>query len=297
MQKDKKTVVITYKDFILIILLILLPITIYKWQSTKPVHPIDQTTNQSLRVMTYNVHYFDKGVTGISKTITKLNPDLIGMQEVLIKNNVDRSKLLAKKLHYHQVSSSPYVHYGHKKWVLSFWSKKPIKRMDEIKLGNNRRAFRVDIDYDGQVVTFITLHLSPFKLSGNILKANYNRSRLRQKELRDLIKWIGSPIKRTVLLGDFNSLPFMGELKPLMREGFKDVYTDLNQSNAGTFNLNLFISNRIRKHLPKALIPQRVTLDYILISKGLKGLSVSVDPSEASDHYPLLARIAIVGEN
>ncbi|GMT49918.1 MAG: hypothetical protein IEMM0008_1457 [bacterium] len=235
MQKDKKTAVITYKDFIIIVLLILLPISFYKLQPTKPTCSIDQITNQSLQVMTYNVHYFHRGFTGISETITKLNPDLIGMQEVLIKNNVDQSRLLAKRLCYYQASSSPYVHYDHTKWVLSFLSKKPVKRMDEIRLGKNRRAFRVDVDYDGQVVTFITLHLSPYKLSGNILKANYNRFRLRQKELWDLIKWIGTPMKRIILLGDFNSLPFMDELKPLIRESFKDIYTDLNQSNEGTF--------------------------------------------------------------
>ncbi|HEO66127.1 MAG TPA: hypothetical protein ENI73_09700, partial [Spirochaetes bacterium] len=250
------------KYIIVIVLLIVSPIAFYKLQSNKSNLPADRITRQDITVMTYNLHFFQKGFDGIRKTIERLKPDLVALQEVLV-NKKDLSKRLAKDLNYYQVSSSPYVFNGHTKWVLSFLSKKPIKKMAEIRLGRNRRAFRVTIDYDGQVVNFITVHLSPFRWSkSHILKANTHRSQLRQKEIQDLIRWIERPNKRTVLLGDFNSLKSMGELKPLIKAGFKDVYTDLNQVNEGTFRLSQDTQDRIQKYLLRTLIPQKVTLDY-----------------------------------
>ena len=252
---------------------------------------------KELKVVTYNLHYFDRGFQPILRTIKELNADVIALQEVLVHNGVDYSKLIARKLKYYHLSSSPYVSYrnGKYKWVLSFLSKYPMKKVSEKWLQNYRLAFKVRVSVDGQGISFINTHLSPFTWpKKGVLKANIRRSERRQKEVNDLIQWAGKPLNPSVLLGDFNCLPMMKELKLIKNIGYRDVYGELNESHKETYQIdNKELSKRLKRYLPLFSLAGEITLDYIFIGGMIKTLSVNVIHSDASDHYPVKAKIII----
>lgn len=250
---------------------------------------------KTVRVASYNVHFFEGGVAGIKATIAKIDPDIIALQEVLVKDGVPYSLRIARSLKYHHSSSSPYVNFGSTQWVLSFLSKYPVTGTKQIRL-RSRRAYQVSIFIGGTEIMFTTLHLSPFVWSkGNLLAANMQRSRVRQSEIQALVRWIGRPNGPSVLLGDFNSLPFMGELDPVLAMSYADVYDTLKQKREGTFKVKKYIIKTVKRYLPHMPIGTVIPFDYILTGGKIGVQSVRVVQSTASDHLPIVAEIQIDG--
>jgi len=247
-----------------------------------------------LKVATYNLNYFTGGYAGIRDTISAMKPDIIALQEVLLSQGTDYSKKLAKDLGYHHASSTPYVGFDNIKWITAFLSAYPIKKTDQTKLGYSRNALRISVDLEGTALTLVTMHLTPFIWAdSNLLQANKNMSKLRQREIADLMKWTGKMEPPAIFLGDFNSLPFMGELTPIMSLGYRDVYTEVENGIEGTFMIQKSVRAVINRALPGYSIPENIKLDYILISDAIKAVKVEVPESKASDHRPLSAEIII----
>jgi endonuclease/exonuclease/phosphatase family metal-dependent hydrolase len=247
-----------------------------------------------LKIATYNVHHFRKGYTAVKNTISKMKPDIVALQEVLVKGRIDYSEKLAGELNMFLASSKPYVVFSHRKWVLSFLSRYPVKRKEEIRLGKYRRALKVLLNIEGRVAAFSTMHLSPFVWSSsNLLSANRKRSGDRISEIRDLITWFQKTEKPEVVLGDFNIPRMMPGMDLLYDYGYRNMLNEIENSVKGTFRINKGVRKSARRYLPGFILPERINLDYILISGSIKALSLYTIESDSSDHLPLIADIEL----
>jgi endonuclease/exonuclease/phosphatase family metal-dependent hydrolase len=250
--------------------------------------------DRELTVATYNVRFFDDGYRGIRDTVKRLKPDIIAMQEVLVKDGVDYSKRLASELGYKHSASAPYAVFGDMKWVLSFLSRYPITAKSETPLGNGRKAFRITANINGIPVSLTTLHLSPFVWArGGLLKANLDRSKQRRAEIQKLLSWHGKPLSHSLILGDFNSVSIMGELSEIRDNGFNDIYRVLDANPKGTFTLRGDVLKAVRSYVPAFIIGDAVVFDYIFASEHVIPLNVNIDTSTASDHFPVIAKIKL----
>ncbi len=247
-----------------------------------------------LKVATFNVHHFKEGYTAVKKTISNIHPDIVALQEVLVKGRIDFSQKLAGDLNMFLASSRPYVIFTDRKWVLSFLSRYPVKRQEEIRLGKYRRALKVLLNIEGRIAAFSTTHLSPFVWSrSNLLSANRKRSEDRITEIKDLIGWFQRTGKPEVVLGDFNIPRMMPGMEILSDYGYRNILNEIRNSVKGTFRINKSVRESSLRHLPGFTLPERINLDYILISGSIKALSIYTVESNSSDHLPLVADIEL----
>ncbi len=248
----------------------------------------------SFKAATYNVHYFAGSVGSIAETIKRINPQVIALQEVKVFGRKDLSKIIARRLKYYHTSSYPYVSFGKTKWVLAFLSRYPIIKSDQIKLGYYRRALRIFIKIEDIDISLITLHLTPFVMTKkDPISANRKRSRIRKLEIADLIKWLDKRKYPTIIMGDFNSIPLMGELAPLYKIGFRNADHLTGRSVKGTYRVKEGILAKAEKILSGFPIPKKITLDYILLSEKIAAETTETYRSDASDHLPLVSKLII----
>lgn len=279
------------KPFTHICLLLLIPFSCSR--ENPPGDP--PAGDRDITTVTYNIHYCARGVDSVNTTLNAINADIIALQEVPVINGIPASEPVAQKKGYHHRSSAPYAFSNNFHWVLSFISKNRILDYDEKPLGNGRKAFRITFSHKGCTLQAVTFHLSPFVwVSTGLLKANLARSGLRQGELATLLQFIRKKPYPAILLGDFNSLPFMNERNVLSDNGFKELYDSLGKKHDGTFLLDPSMFNAIRAAAQGFPISRELTLDYMYTTAELKPLQAEVLPFKTSDHFPLMGVYSIV---
>jgi len=244
-----------------------------------------------ITVATYNIRYCAAGRGSVLNAIRSLGADVIALQEDPVRGGESAGSAFARALGMHHASSAPYAVENATPWALSILSAHPIISRDELRVKSGRRALRVRISVGGAGCELVTAHLSPFVWDAtNPVAANRARSLRRREELRELRAWLGTPSTPRILLGDFNSLPVMGELAVLADDGYRSVWDALDMPGQGTFRLSASVHSFVKKYLP---IDEEIMLDYIFVSGGITVLQAGVVRSDASDHYPLTARVRL----
>ncbi|MBI3394376.1 MAG: endonuclease/exonuclease/phosphatase family protein [Spirochaetia bacterium] len=276
------------------ILLLVLSLSCTVRSTLRPI-PVDLTA------VTYNLHYLDHGVADVVKTLAPINADVIAMQEVLVRGGVVYSMEIGRQLGLGGVNSAPYVAYGDSQWVLAILTKHPILLVDQRSLGCCRRALRVLLRVNNVSVNFITMHLTPFSGDKPLKQSNLIRYQARKAEIKDLLAWVKDLKEPTVLLGDFNMLRGptrilwgMDEHQQVVDAGFDDADGGYLPTNHDTFPIDEFAKSTASNSVPRCLVPSGITLDYVFTSPNVNVLNTRVVESDASDHYPLIARLRIM---
>lgn len=244
-------------------------------------------------IATYNVHYFGNGgPEPVATTLRETQAKVIALQEVLVSGQSNFAEIVAGHLGFNAVHSTPYVNYGRGRWVLSILSAYPILGCNQALLGYARLAFRCTVGLETPT-DFVTLHLTPFTEGGDTSwPANKARMQLRQKEIADLLKFVGTPTRPTVILGDFNMLRYYGGEYDLM-DDWDDADSGFLSFNRDTFPVTGDAREKVAAKIPRLLIPSAITLDYIFLSRGVSSSGTRTIESQASDHYPLIATIQV----
>jgi endonuclease/exonuclease/phosphatase family metal-dependent hydrolase len=248
-----------------------------------------------LKVTTYNVNYFSRGVENVARTISKIDPDVIAMQEVLVSDGTDYSRIVARKLGYHHVSSIPYQNLKNgTQWVLSFLSKYPVVSVKQTQLDRYRRVLKIEVKVNGSSISLATTHLSPMVWRpGNLLGANNERASMRRRELSAMLDFIGEGDEPILLLGDLNSFTNSEIHRMITSKGYADADDGLLTGNKDTFAIDRQVVTRLKDKLPDILVPEEVTLDYIFTRGKIRTLSTEVMRADTSDHYPLTGKFVI----
>ncbi|MBI5032257.1 MAG: endonuclease/exonuclease/phosphatase family protein [Chloroflexi bacterium] len=221
-----------------------------------------------VRVMTYNVHAgFDTNgqlnPEAIAQTIEKVNPDIIGLQEVergwYIDSSVDLLMWLSRRL------GMPYV-FGptaDRLWGNAILSRYPIKQWGNVPLPPRdlklKRGFtwaRIDVG-NGDEVFFIATHYHHIE----------NDTEIRQQQSPEIVKfWNQQP--RTIFMGDLNASPDAKEIGMLRDAGLKDAFALIGTGEGLSW--------------PSDNPNQRI--DYIWVSSDLNVRDLQMPTSTASDH-------------
>ncbi len=228
-----------------------------------------------LRIMTYNLHLcIDPlgrlDLEQIAATIEAEHPDLVALQEVsrgwVIGGSVDTLAWLSRRLGMSYVFAAT----ADPLWGNAILSRRPLLDHQALALPSEdlliQRGFlaaRVDLGEDGHFEAVVTHH-----------HHRQGGGKTRERQSRALLDyWQGR--ERTVIMGDFNGRPGEPEIEMMARAGLGDVLELAGVEPGLTY---------------PALGPDR-RIDYIWISPDLVAREVSVPPSPASDHLPVVATL------
>lgn len=236
-----------------------------------PPHTVLVPSQGPLRVATYNIHrgFNAQGsldVEGLAHTLAEAQADVIGLNEVsrgrLLDGGVDVLLWLSHRLGM-RAEFGPTVEglYGN-----ALLSRYPIVGVQNFPFetyhSEPRGCLLTTVQVgEGQVLVMVT-HLDHEE----------EAAPERAAQVTGLLALWG---KRTpaILMGDFNAEPGAPELANLRAAGWVDVAAALEDRPAPTF---------------PAPMPVR-RIDYIFITPEVQPVEVSVPPSLASDHLPVVA--------
>ncbi|WP_409344157.1 endonuclease/exonuclease/phosphatase family protein [Paenibacillus sp. MBLB4367] len=250
----------------LIGLLVMASIVIAGAESTKADTEAAGTMNDSFRVMTYNIHH-GRGMDGkvslerIAEEIRNSDADIVALQEVdryLPRSGFrDQVGWLSRKLGMH-AAYAPSMNMGPIQYGNALLSRYPIaaKRVVYLPGKLERRSLLIaELFIGGQKVTVANTHLG-------VLRAEWTKQMpILQAELERMDK-------PSILLGDFNMVTgnkYMKQMKPR------------------------FTKISLRTKMPT--LSYGGEIDHILVNAPTSEAFAWVQPSDASDHQPVVALI------
>lgn len=217
--------------------------------------------------------------------LKKQNPDIIGLQEVIEKDNTNTAQQIAEKLGYQYVYypaiSQTRLGYPQGNAILT---KLPIietKRhfLSDMTLYKNTAETEPRIAVESKLKIGDT-HLNVFSVH-LAYSHKFQPSDTRNLQISNLINLL--PDSHTVLMGDFNSHPDSPYIQKLTQ---KLNNTDKNPIQPTwtiyPFNYEGFQETQLKHRL-----------DYIFTSKDIKVKTSAIENSTGSDHLPISAIIEI----
>lgn len=269
-----------YRHRLLIALLAILLMVPWSRAGNAGPAPRPHATAKTLRVMTYNIHVgvgMDKklNLVRIAEVINRERPDLVGLQEV--DRGVQRTEgkdeiAELAKLTRMDFSFAHNLDFQGGQYGVAILSRHLIARADHQKFENKREAerrgmLRVEIEFDGKKINFVTTHLDYQFADGRLF------------ETEQLLKHLDGITGSLIVAGDFNDEPVGGAYK-LMLTKFEDAWL---QSKAKGIGFTFPADKPVKR------------IDYIFCrtSDRLKVKKTWVVESLASDHLPVMAEVEI----
>lgn len=235
-----------------------------------------------LRVVTFNIHHGANArgrpnLRAVAALIRRIDPEIIALQEVDRRWGLrslwrDQAVWLAKALNMHYVFAAtldrrPRVP-GSGEYGLAVLSRLPVLAADFLLLPGEleqRGVLLVWIQKEGEVFPVACTHLG---LS----------SEDRRRQVSSLLQWL-PPDPKLLLLGDFNVEAEAPEIQEVARH-LTDLQAACGRGHEGTY------SHRGRP----------VRIDYLFAGPAWRPFICHPVPSEASDHYPVVAEL-VMDEN
>jgi endonuclease/exonuclease/phosphatase family metal-dependent hydrolase len=233
----------------------------------------------TLRVVCYNIHH-GEGLDGrldlerIAALITAQRADLVALQEVERGTQRTARRDLPAELARLTGLTARFDHnipYQGGEYGTAILSRYPIRRAAHVPLtmvgpGEQRGVQQVWLDVAGTEVLFLNTHLDHRREP-----AERERS---VGEIRALVTAAGSlPV---IVAGDFNAVPDSRAIAT-MREFLTDAWTVAGRGPGFTIPVRQ---------------PNR-RIDYVWVSPHLTPVRMEVLSSEASDHLPIVAELAL----
>ncbi|QEK52004.1 endonuclease/exonuclease/phosphatase family protein [Pedobacter aquae] len=270
------------------------------------------TDSNTLKLMTYNVHYFKKfGLeldthtrSGIFNLLRNEQPDIIGFQEFFTRNkgkyNIKDSvfNILDTKYYYY----NPSVDNNYESSGIAVFSKLPIKAKGNIDLKDDTKGNQgiwVDIEKNNKIFRVFIVHLASISFqpedysylnklkqdlnteedlnSGKrIIKRLKNAFIKRSMQVKYLQAYIDSCKTPYIIMGDFNDTPVsytLHTLKKDIKNGFEEKGSGLGITYNGDF--------------------PNFQIDYILASKEFDFKTYKIIKKTFSDHYPVRCNVTL----
>lgn len=268
----------------------------------------------TLRVLTLNIWHdrapWDKRIRLIRDWIERLDPDLIGFQEVLVGEGIDQLRELVDEASYHtaygaamRLPDRKHIQFGNA--IASRW---PIVDREEVRLPDrgdweSRAALSVTLDSPYGPIGFTCTHLH----------WQFNHGFIREKQVERVadLAWQRRPRDGfpPIIVGDFNAEPgsdeirFMTGLHSQVGESvaFVDAWEAAGDaSQAGEEGRGITWSNRNR--YARVEFEPRRRIDYIFAGlPGRRGAgaiescrvvcNAEVDGEWPSDHFGVYAEL------
>ena len=235
---------------------------------------------KTLRVMTYNIHVgvgMDKklDLQRIADVINRVEPDLVGLQEVDrgVKRTEGKDEIaeLAGMTRMH-FAFAPNLDFQGGKYGVAILSRLPLNSILHTMFQNKREAERrgmlkVEVDVDGKPLSFVTTHLDYQFEDGRLFET---------QQLLDNLKDVKGPL---IVVADFNDVP-AGSAYKLMDTLFDDAWI-VSRTKGEGFSY------------PADKPSKRIDHIFYRPGNGVRGKKAWVVDTLASDHIPVVAEIEI----
>lgn len=244
------------------------------------------SSDHSLRVMSYNIEYGDKGLDNVISAIRDQHPDVVGLQEVDVhwssrSNFVDQAALLAKgtgmEYRFARIYQIPNADASKppREFGVALLSRYPIVSFvnREITRHSTQDTAVVPAPMPGLLDARINVNGRTFRVL-NVHLDYRSDPTVRTQQAKEIMSYIGFDTIPTILTGDLNASPEAPELRTLLTN-MVDVLGDRG-INDFTFS---------------ATKPEK-RIDYIIVSDNVCAKSARVVQVTASDHFPVMAEIA-----
>lgn len=242
----------------------------------------------AFRVMVYNIAAGNGDLTRIAQVIREQDPDIVSLQEVDVhwsdrSNHRNQVALLSEELGMHSfyapIYRIPHPDEGKpmREFGVAVLSRYPIKRsanheisrlstqaqdpQPELKTG----FAEIEAVINGRKIRIFNTHLD-YRADPSI----------RKKQVAEMLEVIGDEEGPTLLMGDLNARPNASELQPLF-EKFRDSWPEKEEMPGFTY--------------PSKAPDRRI--DYLLLSPDFEVRGVRVLSTDASDHLPIVADLAL----
>ena len=271
------------------------------------------TTNKaddSIRVMTYNVHYFghvdgetekEECANQMMEMARQKNPDILCCQEFqAFTNKKSRPDCIE---HFAKEAGFQYIYYNRKNGYGGnvVFSKYPLKKVTEDSGFGQENVYGVMVEVDaGEKGKFhlANVHLLSFMITDDEIDVLTNTAerpdnldtvgksvlhklsygyRRRSDELQTVLQAmppVGGPI---IVCGDFNETPLSYNYRQMQKAGYVDTFTRVGFGIKPTYAGKLPL----------------LRIDYIWANDGIQPLSFERHKFKVSDHYPIILDFVI----
>lgn len=274
--------------WVLVILLLSIP-NVCKSIGINP-HPT-QTAPNSLKVVSYNVHFFnfyDHKQANALQYLKNCDADVLCLQEVLVlRNDKHTLQQLYTELNRYKYKHVHFFYEGARlrKGIATF-SKYPIVKKEKatidapfhgaisswIKMGNDTVQI-INCYLESNRLTREEKEIYKSQEKTNIVKRIYNKlanaSQKRGKQA-EIVAKMKDDKHPTLLCGDLNDVPTSYVYRTLLQDD-TDTFLHLRRGTGSTFHEGFY----------------RFRIDYIFADDAIEPLSFSINKQPYSDHYPI----------
>lgn len=271
------------------LLLLIVPLLCFGWEYAPLLHTPEQSTNGTpLRVMSWNVLFFNPNVHALDALIRKHNPDVVALQEYGFIQVRGLEAALNQRYPYQALA--PGGPSG-----LGVWSRYPIQEWDRDADRLSRcECQRMVLEVGGQRVRLVNAHplaprftfrdelaglRLPWEVPSDFITAH------QQPQLDALVGEAARTDEPLILVGDLNT----GDRQPnywRLRRYLDDAYREAGRGFGLTYP-------NTRTRVGLLPVPPLVRIDYIFHSRSIKAMRAWTDASYASDHRAVIADLRV----
>ncbi|HNQ90638.1 MAG TPA: endonuclease/exonuclease/phosphatase family protein [Verrucomicrobiota bacterium] len=239
-------------------------------------HPAGEFT-----VATYNVLYTNPSLPTLAATIRATGADLVALQETNARSEKYLKRELAADYPHQQ------FHRAQGSDGLGFLSKAPLRNLRFLDpLPKSRGAWIAEVTLGGTLLEVASVHLATPDLRQvgswiEAVAALRGAEDLHAREIERITAALTSN-RPAVVLGDFNSLPFFQAPRFMIEQGWTDSFAAVNNNpdQHGTWRCRAGNAE------------WKLRIDFIFHNPSLRTLESRILPAGASDHYPVVSRLA-----
>lgn len=251
---------------------------------TSPPHPAQPVT--LLRVMTYNIRSGNGDLARTADVIRGQTPDIVGLQEMDV-HWADRSAfadqatelasrvgMQARFARIYRLPGAPGA--PPREFGVALLTRLPVLDFhnDTITRLSTQEPNPVPTPMPGLLEAELDVHARHVRVF--VTHLDYRRDpSVRVQQVAEMLQYIGRSAMPTLLLGDLNASPDAPELQPLLSR----LHDAWDSSHGPGFTY-------------PADVP-RARDDYVLVSPAFRVRDVHVIDTQASDHRPVVADLAL----
>ncbi|TNE46244.1 MAG: hypothetical protein EP343_24375 [Deltaproteobacteria bacterium] len=267
------------------------PLQVRRLKNIKVSPPL--ATYKPLRVLSFNVAHGSNNIMGVvpiftsASTIKKrldaiaqffrtVKADVVGLQEAdgpsWWSGRFHHVNYLARAARYPFAGLGIHVQSSSKRYGTALLSRWPLKKSISYRfkpLSSFKKGFVLgQVQWPGKPhvwVDIVSLHLDP------------QQKTVQTHQLNELVKVLKKRKNPVIVMGDFNTT----------------WYTKKSPLKIFAKAMNLKAYQPANKQLYTHRFPRAKRIDWIFISQGLRFVTYSVIPKEFTDHYPVMADIAL----